>query len=425
MTRYQGTSLTPRVLVIAEAANPELASVPLVGWSHAEALSRVVQMHLVTQVRNREAILRKGWREGVDFTAIDSERVAAPAHRIGNRLPGGWTTRMAVTALTYRYFEHLLWKRFRGDLVAGRWDVVHRITPLSPTVPSIIGKRLAKLGIPFVIGPLNGGVPWPKEFDSARRAEREWLSYVRDAYKLIPGYRSTRKHAAAIICGSKATLSQMPAWCRRKCHYMPENAIDPKRFSKRVDRPVSLPLRVAFVGRLVPYKCPDLLIEAAAPLVREGKVVLDIIGDGPLMPRLKAMVAELRIEQGTRLDGWVPHELLQDRLVESDVLGFPSIREFGGGVVLEAMALGLATIVIDYAGPGELVTEATGSKIPMAPRAQLVGEMRERVIWMIENPDQVRVMGKRARDLVGHKFTWDAKAKQTLSIYEGLLPCSA
>jgi hypothetical protein len=132
-----------RVLLIAEAANPELISVPLVGWSHAEALSRVVQTHLVTQVRNRAAILRRGWREGIDFTVIDSERVASPAHRIGSRLPGGWTTKMAVTALTYRYFEHLVWKRFGPELAAGRWDIVHRLTPLSPTVPSIIAKLLA------------------------------------------------------------------------------------------------------------------------------------------------------------------------------------------------------------------------------------------------------------------------------------------
>ena len=413
--------MTPRVLIIAEAANPELASVPLVGWSHAEALSRVVQCHLVTQVRNREAILRKGWRDGIDFTAIDSERVAAPAHRIGTRLPGGWTTKMAVTAITYRYFEHLLWKRFQAELVSGRWDIVHRITPLSPTVPSIIGKRLARLGIPFVIGPLNGGVPWQREFDSARRAEREWLSYVRDVYKLIPGYRSTRKHAAAIICGSNATLEQMPQWCRHKCHYMPENAIDPARFSKRVEGPARRPLRVAFVGRLVPYKCPDLLIEAAAPLVREGKVVLDIIGDGALLPRLKAMVAELGIERGVRLDGWVQHELLQDRLVESDVLGFPSIREFGGGVVLEAMALGLCPVVVDYGGPGELVSDGAGFKIKMAPRQQLIQEFRDRLDWLANNPTELRRISASVQARVEQKFTWSAKARQVAALYSRIL----
>lgn len=406
-----------RVLVIAEAANPELISVPLVGWSHSQALARVADIHLVTQVRNREAIVRAGWREEEDFTAIDSERVAAPAYRLTRRLPGGWTTKMAVTALTYRYFERLVWKRFGGDLQAGKWDIVHRLTPLSPTVPSSIAARLAVVGVPFVIGPLNGGVAWAREFDAARRSEREWLSYVRDAYKLLPGYRATRKHAAAIICGSRATLEQMPAWCHTKCHYLPENAIDPARFSRQAHGPVRTPLRVAFVGRLVPYKCPDILIEAAAPLIRAGKVVVDILGDGPLMPELKNMVAKLELGPGVRLNGWVEHEHLQDRLAESDVFGFPSIREFGGAVVLEAMALGLVPVIVDYAGPGELVTHETGFKMPMAPREQLVTGMRTILENLATHPETIRPMGQRARERVFQEFTWEAKARQVLGIY--------
>ncbi len=412
-----------RVLIIAELANPDWVSVPLEGWSNWHALSKIVDGHLVTHVRNKENILNAG-ESPERVTIIDSSPVERPMARVANvlrgRSEGGLTTLTAVSTFPYYYFEHVLWRTLGPRIKSREWDIVHRVTPLTPTTPSLLAARCAQHGIPFVVGPLNGGVPWPKGFDHARNAEREWLTYVREAYKILPGYRITRRCASAIITGSGDTRMQIARQYRDKTVYIPENAVDPKRFTERKTEPITLPLKVAFVGRLTLYKGPDMLIEAAAPLAREGRLTLDIIGDGPQAPALRALAAREGLPE-SMFAGWIQHDKLQQRLAKSDIFAFPSIREFGGAVVLEAMALGLVPVVMAYGGPGELVTPSTGFTLPMGSRREIVASLRAVLERLTADPSAIRSMGERARARVLRSFTWDAKAAQVLEVYRWVL----
>jgi glycosyltransferase involved in cell wall biosynthesis len=351
--------------------------------------------------------------------------LAGPVDRLATLLrrgkSKGWTTNTALAALIYPYFEHLVWKQFQHHLQAGEFDLVHRLTPLSPTAPSPLARKCHRIGVPFLLGPLNGGVPWPRAFDSARRAEREWLSYVRGLYKLLPGHRSTLRHASAILIGSQDTLRQVPRKYLWKTHYVPENAIDPERFTLPRTRKPGKPLRCVFLGRLVPYKGADMLLEAAAPLLRSGTITLDILGDGPQMPQLREFVRAHGLENAVRLPGWVPHTQVQDYLAPCDLFTFPSIREFGGAVVLEAMALGLVPVVVNYGGPAELVTPDTGFLLPLGTRRQIVESLRQTLAQCAEHPEQLEEKSRAAMQRVRAHFTWDAKARQVLSIYRQLL----
>lgn len=414
-----------RVLVIAEAANPEWVSVPLVGWSIATALRAHYDVHIVTQIRNRDAFLRAGLVEGQDFTAIDSEAVARPIWKLAEVLRmgkgKGWTMVTALSSkLAYPYFERKLWAKFGPSIQAGAFDIVHRVTPLTPTANSLIAARCRKARVPFVMGPLNGGVPWPKGFDAERRREREWLSYVRGAYRLSPARSRMIRASAAIIAGSCHTASEFRA-ARDRLTLIPENGIDPARFSLRAAQPGTLPIRCAFVGRLVPYKGPDMLIEAAEPFLRDGTMVLDILGDGPLMPALKDMIAARGLSQSVTLHGWIDHKDVQTLLARSQLLTFPSVREFGGGVVLEAMALGVVPVIADYAGPGELVTEGTGIKVKMGSRSEVVAGFRKALAELIAAPATIPALAAAALARVEAHFTWDRKARQIGAIYDWVL----
>ncbi|MEQ5869282.1 glycosyltransferase family 4 protein [Sagittula sp. NFXS13] len=410
----------PRVLIIAEAANPEWVSVPLVGWSLASALREVADVHLVTQIRNRDAILRAGLIEGRDFTAIDSERFAKPMWALAEKLRmgdgKGWTIVQAVNAVSYPYFERLVWQRFGPAITRGDYDIVHRVTPLSPTSPSSLARKCAAVGVPFVLGPLNGGVPWPEAFDHIRRAEKEFLAPMRRAYKLLPGASATLDHASAILAGSRYTASEIPERHQHKTLWLPENGIDPKRFNRRAT-PADGPLRACFIGRLVPYKGPDMLLDAAADLLREGRMRLDLVGDGPMMPELRAQAERLGIGSAVTFHGWQAHDRVQDVLCQSHLFAFPSIREFGGGVVLEAMALGVPPLIVDYAGPGELVDNTTGIKVPIGSRDQIVADFRRELTRLTEAPDRLAPLAETAFQRVQDAFLWSRKAEQIAEVY--------
>ena len=431
-----------RVLLIAEAANPEWVSVPLVGWSIFAALRDEIaadggHVHLVTQVRNREAILRAGLQEGVDFTAIDTEMIARPVYRLSQVLRmgegRGWTMVQAVNALAYPWFERKVWQRFGADLVAGRFDLVHRVTPLSPTIPSPIAARCRVAGVPFVLGPLNGGVPWPKGFDHARRKEREWLSYLRGLNRFRPSVRRMMDEADAIIVGSRHTASEVPGVAGGKVHYVPENAVDPAWFSAGGrDRKSEGLLRISFVGRLVPYKGADLLLQACAPFVRAGQVRVDLVGDGPMRSELEALARALKLpcagpdaadlgRGAVIFHGWRDRAGVRDLLQGSDLLGFPSIREFGGGVVLEAMALGVPPLIVDYAGPGELVDGETGFKVPVGEPSEIVRDLAKVLETILADRSCLETIGRAAAAKVARDFTWQAKARSIRAVYDGVI----
>jgi len=412
------------VLLVAESANPKLTSVALIGWSFSRALAKVADVHLVAELRNQRDIEAAGI-EGMAFTPINNRRWQGMAWNVAKVLRGGtslgWSTYSALATLAYPAFERRIWRQFGDRIKRGKFDVVHRIVPNAPVAPSLLATRCAKAGVPFVLGPLNGGVPWPKEFAHLRRAEREWLSRFRDAYKLMPGFHATRRGAAALLIGARFAWDEMPAQYHGKCVFLPENAIDAERFPRRERPEFREPMRVAFVGRLVPLKCVDLLLEAAAPLALAGRLQLDIIGDGPELPRLRQLAANLKIADHVEFPGWVNHTQLADRLSRAHVFGFPSVREFGGGVVLEAMALGLVPVVINYGGPAELVPPGTGFSVPLGPRAEVRRGLSERLVALIAAPDELRVTGHRAQEHVFEYFTWDAKARQMLEVYDWVI----
>jgi glycosyltransferase involved in cell wall biosynthesis len=414
-----------RILLIAELCNPAWTSVPLVGYSMARALAARpdLDVTLVTQIRNEPDLRNDPIRRLAPVHFIDNEWVARPLHLLGRLLRGGetlaWSLATAMSWPSYIAFEHQVYRRFQNQLRSGGFDLIHRVTPLTPTC----GSPLAKFtDVPMLIGPINGGLPWPREFPELRKREREWLAPLRKLYRALPYWHSTFRRLAGVIAGSKQTATEIPRWFRGKRFYLPENGIAPERFPLAGQwlKPAGR-FRFISVGRLVPLKGFDLVLDAMSrsPILRQCELV--IAGDGPLMAELRELSARLGLSDAVRLPGFIDNRQLHETFLQAQAFVFPSLREFGGGVVLEALASGLPAVVVNYGGPAELVTPECGERLRLQPREGLVNDLRRAMEGLAVDPERCRKLGAAAVDHVRRHFTWDQKAARLMGMYRELL----
>lgn len=410
-----------RILVTAADCNPDWPSLPVVGYKMARALGDHAEVVVATHVRNRDAIATSGFgRCTVEF--IDNEYVAKPMFKLATLLRGGssvaWTTNIAMAYAPYLAFEREVWKRFRGDLRGGRFDLVHRVTPMSPTLPSPLAKWSP---VPFVLGPLNGGLRWPEGFREELSREREFLTYLRGAYRHLPYHRSTYSRSAAVLGGFRHTIDDLPAHLGERAFNVAEVGVDPGIFGSEPRTPRTPPLTFLFAGRLVPYKCPDLAVEAFAAQPSLRAHVLRIVGDGPELPRLREMVERNGLADCVRFAGRLSQAGVADEMRRADVFVFPSIRELGAGVVVEAMASGLACVVVDYGAPGALVGDDRGVRLPLGTKSELSAALGSRLAELAGDPVRIAALGERASRYVREHYVWDAKARSVIPIYEWIL----
>jgi glycosyltransferase involved in cell wall biosynthesis len=111
-------------------------------------------------------------------------------------------------------------------------------------------------------------------------------------------------------------------------------------------------LCVAFFGKLIPKKQPDLLLEMLPHLVQEkrAKVRLMFVGSGAMEVDLK--IRAQREMPGTLFAGFVNQSALPDYYWAADILVLPSRRqgETWGLVVNEALHAGCSVVITDAVG---------------------------------------------------------------------------
>ena len=416
--------MAPRVLVLADDCNPEWPSLPVVGYKYARSLAKVADVTLATHVRNQENIEKQG-DFGGRIIYINNEWLAAPMYRLARVLRRGpevaWSVQQIMNYLPYIEFERRALAACRKELDAGQFDIVHRITPMSPTLPSYIAGRTSQ---PFVIGPLNGNLPWPAAFRKEQAREKERLRILRNIYHYLPFTRRTYRKAQVVLAAFRHTIDDLTYADPKTIVPVPEIGFDSDVFhAKGRSAPFSGPgpYRFLYAGRLVPYKVPEAAIRAFATSQALAPHKLSVVGDGPEMERLQAIVRDAGAQDRISFEGRKTQAEVAAAMRASDAFIFPSIRELGAGVVIEAMASGMVTLVSDYGAPGDLVANQRGIAVPLAPLDALSDGFRAAMEGCLENPQAHAELAQNGQSYAARLYEWDTKAAYTAQIYKAVL----
>jgi len=410
-----------KVLLLAEACNPEMSSEPLIGFNACMSITKHVdEAIIVTAIRNKKAI-EKANTGKARFIFIDNEKLSYMLWKLTRLLRLGADFKTVIRLPLFYSFEKAVLQLLKNELKNETFDIIHRVTPISAAIPSWLAP---KISVPYIIGPINGGLPYPPGFKKLQLGEKELLRPFRFFYRLLPGSEATFKCSSIILASFPHTVRTIPQKYHHKIIDVPENGVDPNRFfasTQEKDRKKCLFL---FVGRLVPFKCPTILLHAIkkSKILRQHELIF--IGDGPEKERMEAFVKKNNLANTVKFLGNIPQKDVAEYMRKSDIFVFPSVRDSGAGVLAEAMMSGLCCVTVDY-GPAEaLLDQASGIKIPLGSFNELVDRFCHIMEDLVNSPEKIRRYSEAGKIRAQKTLDWDTKGRKIREIYDGIYDSS-
>ncbi|WP_440956309.1 glycosyltransferase family 4 protein [Methanosarcina sp. Mfa9] len=292
---------------------------------------------------------------------------------------------------------------------AGEFDVLHG-HDWHPV--NVLCRIKAQFGIPFVLtfhstewgrnGNRHGG--W---WEAKEISHREWLGGYECA-EVIATSTILRKEIQHIYKIPDYKLSEIP------------NGIYMGKIGKEVDRGKVkqnygihpfLPV-VLFTGRMSYQKGPDMLVEAAAKVLKKRDAGFVLIGEGEMRSKCENRAHELGIKDSFRFLGYAPDNTVRDWFNACDLVCVPSRNEPFGIVVLEAWDAKKPVVASEAVA---LVDNfRTGVVAYKNPKS---------IAWclnyVLEGLDHNK-MGEKGYSLLKKRYNWKNIAEKTILVYENV-----
>ena len=386
------------------------------GWNLLKQVARFHEVWALTHAEDPTAIERALEREPVPNLRLQFVNLPRAFHPL-LRFQGGHQ----LYYYLWQIKAYAVAKKLHRKL---RFDLFHHITYANDWMVSFIG---AFLPIPYVRGPGGGAHRTPKGFQGEYslggrlweivRALGQWL------FRHDPFFIKGQSRAQAILVCSPESVSKMPHKWADKVQMFPVNGISSNDLATGGQKPASDgQFRVLSAGTLIRVKGFSLGIKAFKEfVVRNPRSEFRIIGSGPEESRLRTLIDGSHLHSKVELVPAIPRDELLAKMAACDVFLFPSLRDGGGAVVIEAMSAGKPVVCLDSGGPGMHVTKECGIKIAAHSPEDAAHQLAEALERLHQDETLRFQLGKAAKERAEKIYLWDRLGERLMEVYRHAL----
>ena len=295
-----------------------------------------------------------------------------------------------------------------------RFDIAHQVIPVAMRYPS----PAAGLGLPLVLGPVGGSLESPSGFTGEEGATPWWQRLRQlDAWRIRHDrlLRRTYESADCVIGIADYVADFLSDLRIQRLEIMSETAVHgvqpPVDRSQREGT-----TRLLHVGRTVRTKGLRDVIRSLAKL-RDLDIHLDVVGDGNDREACEELAAALGVEGVVTFHGKLPRAEVDGFYERADIFVFPSYREPGGNVSLEAMSFGLPVVVCRRGGPGASVDDSCAIRLDAVSPDQLAADCAAAVRTLVTDRELRLRMGAAGREHVAQHHLWSHRVARLNTLY--------
>lgn len=387
----------------------------LLGWALCKELAKSNNIHVLTYSKNRNLVESALQRDGIKN--IKFYYFALPRFlNFLQKIPGG----VQIYAYFWQIKAYFVAQKMNKEI---KFDIFHHLTYANDWMASHIG---AFLPIPYIRGPGGGAHRVPKEFLKDYLLKQRFGQIIRSVGQWIfrhdPFFIISQNKAKVILVCNKEAFEALPKKWQAKAEFFPVNGILEEDFNLPVSKNIQGEFSVITAGKFIKIKNFSLAIKAFKIFSDKfPRSQFIIVGDGPEFLNFKNITENLGIIQKVIFKKWMAREALLAEIANSDIFIFPSLRDGGGQVVIEAMSQGKPIICFDIAGPGFHIDESCGIKIKPESRERAVNDMAEALEKLYLNKKLREELGRKARQKAESEYSWEKLGQKMQKIYNKIL----